>query len=217
MPAACAFGDNGRVNTENENGALLGSADPDLPAQLRAATALLEAVVADMSLLDALPKGERHRLQQAIANIYHPDPVLRRQRLKAAERERNAAQVRQEEAVLDSTGIRALRRRPVFTTPNVFPPRDFQPGDLPVDADDDGRAPRERLEPRHHVALVARKAHTVFHSEFVHPGAQRFALRTVANDDEHRALGQRIQQRAVPLPAAQRGDDANQRFLNRQT
>ena len=149
MLGACTFGDNGGVNTDPQDGAPQASADPDLSAQLRAATALLEAVAADMSLLDALPKSERHRLQQAIANIYHPDPVLRRQRLKAAERERNAAQVREEEAVLDSTGIRALRRRPVFTTPNFFPPRDFQPGDVPADADADGQAPRERLEPRH--------------------------------------------------------------------
>ena len=32
--------------------------------------------------------------------------------------------------MLNDTGIRALRRRPVFTTPNVFPPEGFEPKDV---------------------------------------------------------------------------------------
>ena len=31
------------------------------------------------------------------------------------------------DAVLNETGIRTLRRKPVFTSPNVFPPPDFEP------------------------------------------------------------------------------------------
>ena len=120
------------------------AADPLLLERLRAAAELLETVAADMSLLDAVPTEDRHRLQRAVAQVYHPDPVARRHRLKTAERERIAAKIRSEEAVLENTGIRALRRKPVFTTPNVFPPKNFQPQDV---ADDHGR--RETHEPQH--------------------------------------------------------------------
>ena len=44
--------------------------------------------------------------------------------LKAAERERT----QRVGAVLDETGIRTLRRKPVFTTPNFFPPDGEQQG-----------------------------------------------------------------------------------------
>jgi NAD(P)-dependent dehydrogenase (short-subunit alcohol dehydrogenase family) len=89
---------------------------------LRAAIALLEQIAGDWRLLDALPEEERRRFHDAIAHIYNPDPVLRRRRMKAEARERKAAGNRREEAVLQKTGIRELRRKPVFTTPNVFPP-----------------------------------------------------------------------------------------------
>ena len=62
----------------------------ELAERLRIATDVLETLAADMSLLDAVPKADRHRLQQAVAGVYHPDPVARRQRLKAAERARSA-------------------------------------------------------------------------------------------------------------------------------
>ncbi|MEO5566835.1 MAG: SDR family oxidoreductase [Luteimonas sp.] len=83
---------------------------------------LLEAIVADRSVLDSLSKEERNRLHQAVARVYHPEPGERRQQLKARERSRNAENIRRTEALLNATGIRALRRKPVFTTPNCFPP-----------------------------------------------------------------------------------------------
>ena len=54
-----------------------------------------------------------------------------------------AADIRRHEDILDGTGIRALRRRPVVTTPNVFPPARFEPGGIegePAPNDE----PRER-------------------------------------------------------------------------
>ncbi len=119
--------------------------ETDLTDRARAALDLLESIAADWSLLEQLPADERQRLHQAVAAIYHPDPVARRQRLKVAEKARNAAQVRQDDAVLDSTGIRALRRQPVFTTPNIFPPKDFSTHDR----DDEDGAHRETIEPQH--------------------------------------------------------------------
>src|SRR5258706_9873153 len=86
-------------------------------------TELLELIGADWKLLDRLPAEERERLHKAVAQIQEPDPVARRRRLKAQRRERKVAENRREDEILPRTGIRTLRRQPVFTTPNVFPPR----------------------------------------------------------------------------------------------
>jgi len=133
------------VITEPETSPNGADADAALIERLRVATELLEVVAADMSLLDRVSDDERQRLQRAVARVFHPDPVARRQRLKAAERERNAAQIRREDAVLNNTGIRALRRRPVFTTPNYFPPENFVAHD--VETGEPER--RETIEPQH--------------------------------------------------------------------
>ena len=130
--------------------------DADLAARLREATDLLERLGADMTLLEVLPDAERGRLHQAIARVYHPDPAARRQRLKAAERERAAARIRHDEALLDATGIRQLRRQPVFTTPNVFPPAEH----VVEDVHDEAIARRQTREPRHCYVCKA-KYHTV--------------------------------------------------------
>ena len=90
--------------------------------QVRAATELLTLLGADWRQLEQLPAADRRRLHQAIAGLSIPEPRARRKRTKAANRERRAERVRQDEAVLNETGIRALRRRAVVTTPNVFPP-----------------------------------------------------------------------------------------------
>jgi NAD(P)-dependent dehydrogenase (short-subunit alcohol dehydrogenase family) len=94
-----------------------------LEERARAAAELLERLAEDWSQLEQLPEEERRRLHLAVAGMYHPDPVARRQRMKAGVRERKAQDTRKEEEVLHRTGIRTLRRKPVFTTPNVFPPQ----------------------------------------------------------------------------------------------
>ncbi len=117
--------------------------DTRLLARLREAAALLESVAADRQLLDALPAEERKRLHQAVASVYHPDPAERRVKLKAAEKARHASKIRAEDTVLNQTGIRELRRRPVFTTPNVFAPSGFEPNEVPPDAEaSDNTGPR---------------------------------------------------------------------------
>jgi len=112
---------------------------------VRSSIALLEAIAADRALLDRLPPEERQRLHAAVGLFYHPDPVLRRRKRKDVARERNAAQVAKEESVLHSTGIRELRRRPVFTTPNVFVPEGF----IQEDGEDNEPERREAIEPQH--------------------------------------------------------------------
>jgi NAD(P)-dependent dehydrogenase (short-subunit alcohol dehydrogenase family) len=94
-----------------------------LVEQARAATELLERLAADWRLLDQLPADDRRRLHRAIAGLTVRDPRARRKRQKAA----RTQDVRREEAILDETGIRVLRRRPVVTTPNVFPPPNDEP------------------------------------------------------------------------------------------
>ncbi|MEO5811885.1 MAG: oxidoreductase, partial [Rhodanobacter sp.] len=128
--------------------------DSTLPDRLRAALELLESIAADRTLLDQLHADERKRLHQAVAHVYHPDPQVRRQTLKTRERQRNADNIRRAEAVLDQTGIRTLRRRPVFTTPNYFPPQDLpSPGIMP--------APRESSELLH--CYVCKQKYTLIH------------------------------------------------------
>jgi NAD(P)-dependent dehydrogenase (short-subunit alcohol dehydrogenase family) len=129
---------------------------------LRATAELLERIAADWRLLDHLPPEERRRFHDAIARVYNPDPVARRQRLKAEERARKAAGNQREEAALQKTGIRELRRKPVFTTPNVFPPGGFLPADVHVDeanADDEHQA--EMAEPQH--CYVCKQKYTKLH------------------------------------------------------
>jgi hypothetical protein len=106
----------------------------DLLGRLRDTIELLESIAEDRTVLAGVPDDERRRLLQAVANVYSPDRVERRRMSKIVARERKAARVRSDENVLRETGIRALRRRPVFHTPNVFPMvpvgDGFEPHDL---------------------------------------------------------------------------------------
>ena len=81
-------------------------------------TQQLETLASDLSVLDSMDPETRTRLHKAVASIYHPDPAARRLKLKAAERERS----QRDGETLQETGIRVLRKKPVFTTPNYFPP-----------------------------------------------------------------------------------------------
>jgi len=100
--------------------------------RLREVTELLESLAADRDPIRALPEADRIRFLNAVGDVFCPDPEERRLRVKARRREQRAERLRQDEAVLDSTGIRVLRAKPVFTTPNVFPPEDFAQHDVDV-------------------------------------------------------------------------------------
>jgi NAD(P)-dependent dehydrogenase (short-subunit alcohol dehydrogenase family) len=99
--------------------------------RLRDAVDLLESIAANRGLLSDVPDADRRRLLQAVAAVYSPDRIERRRMAKAVERERRAARVRQTERARAETGIRVLRRRPVFHTPNVFPPTDVDAASEP--------------------------------------------------------------------------------------
>ena len=87
-----------------------------------AATEFLEAIVADRSLLESLSVEDRTRFLTAAGDVYCPDVTERRLRTKARAKQRRAQRIAATEDVLASTEIRRLRAKPVFATPNVFPP-----------------------------------------------------------------------------------------------
>ncbi len=97
--------------------------DADLAARLTEATHLLEAVVANRALLLALPHEYRTRIQQAAGDLYCPDVAQRRLLNKATHKKRKREKVARDQKRLNQSGIRSLRRKPVFTTPNVYPPK----------------------------------------------------------------------------------------------
>ena len=102
--------------------------DPNTEAfadRLSAATELLESIVADRTLLAAVSADERARLLTAAGQVSRPDAPSRRRLLKAMQRQHKAAKLERDERIRAESGIRALRRAPIFTTPNVFPPADF--------------------------------------------------------------------------------------------
>jgi NAD(P)-dependent dehydrogenase (short-subunit alcohol dehydrogenase family) len=101
--------------------------------RLRETIDLLEAIAADRSVLSGIPDEDRKRLLQAVANVYSPDRVERRRMSKVVAKQRKAARVRRDQDVLRETGIRTLRRKPVFHTPNVFPTVSVSDGFKPDD------------------------------------------------------------------------------------
>jgi NAD(P)-dependent dehydrogenase (short-subunit alcohol dehydrogenase family) len=98
--------------------------------RLRDAIELLESIAADRRRLEGVPCDDRKRLLQAVAAVYHPDRVERRRMANALAKQRKAARVRHDQQTLHETGIRALRRKPVYHSPNVFPPQGFAPVDV---------------------------------------------------------------------------------------
>jgi NAD(P)-dependent dehydrogenase (short-subunit alcohol dehydrogenase family) len=95
-----------------------------LAERLRAAADLLEKIVADRSLLADIPEADRNRFLNAAGRVSRPDALSRRQLLKVVKRNKRAERVQRAESVLAATGIRKLRREPVFiTSPNIYPPK----------------------------------------------------------------------------------------------
>jgi NAD(P)-dependent dehydrogenase (short-subunit alcohol dehydrogenase family) len=97
----------------------------DAIAQLKAAAEILEKASANRALLGALSEAERTRLLKAAGDIYCPDLTQRRKLVKATIKQRKAEKLQRDQSKLHETGIRKLRREKVFTTPNVFPPKNF--------------------------------------------------------------------------------------------
>ncbi|MEX2531647.1 MAG: SDR family oxidoreductase [Gemmatimonadota bacterium] len=98
------------------------SKDPSLKAEIRAAADLLERIGDDRSLLAHVGQADQRRLIHAAGKVWTPDETRRRQLTRALAKKRKSEVRQEEESARNQTGIRTLRRKPTFTTPNVHPP-----------------------------------------------------------------------------------------------
>lgn len=121
-------------------------------AEMSSALDLLEWFASDHDRLRELAPEDRERLHKAVAQLYNPDRKARREMLKAAERERSARKTERIDSVLHETGIRALRRKPVFTTPNYFPP-----------SGEETPEPRDTGAPEAHHCYICKEHYSVIH------------------------------------------------------
>jgi NAD(P)-dependent dehydrogenase (short-subunit alcohol dehydrogenase family) len=166
---------------------LLTPASANQVARLLDATELLEAIAAGTVVLDGLTEEQRQRLVNAAGDVYCPDVSERRLRTKARQKRSRDAKVQRDESRLAGTGIRVLRERPVFTTPNVFAP-------APAGARLEGREgddlsahvlqDRAVLEERH--CYVCKRKYSVLHEfydQLCEPcGALNYAKRSETAD-----------------------------------
>ncbi|CAN5521129.1 SDR family oxidoreductase [soil metagenome] len=163
----------------------------DAGSRLRAAIEALEAVVADRDLMDPLSVEERTRLLSAAGDVYEHDVERRRRQIKAQRRARKAQRTELDQETLSGTGIRSLRSKPVFTTPDAFAP---VPADLATaaaldgsdgsDGSDDDDVETDALEPRH--CYVCKQRYTQIHHFYdqlcLGCGDLNFAKRTETAD-----------------------------------
>ena len=147
--------------------------------QLRLATEALESVVRDRGLLRALSEEERTRLLSAAGDVFNPDVVARRRADKANRKRRKATKLDRDESVLAETGIRVLRDRPVFTTPNVYPPAGFEQAEVAGDPEF-----REAIEPQHCYVCkqLYREIHPFYDQMCLPCGDFNFAKRAETTD-----------------------------------
>jgi NAD(P)-dependent dehydrogenase (short-subunit alcohol dehydrogenase family) len=99
-----------------------GTPGTELVPRVEAAAELLERIIADRDLLRELPDEMRERLMRAVGEVYSPDLKARKGRYKARHREHQARKLQRDDVVLNQTGIRTLRSKPVFVTPNLIAP-----------------------------------------------------------------------------------------------
>lgn len=98
--------------------------------RMREVMAAMEEIAADRALLNHLTAEEQKRLIMASGEVFCPDVKQRRRQTKQRNRARRAEKVSRDQQVLDQTGIRKLRAQNVFTTPNVYPPKNFEQCEL---------------------------------------------------------------------------------------
>jgi NAD(P)-dependent dehydrogenase (short-subunit alcohol dehydrogenase family) len=126
------------------------------PEQLRAAIQILEQAAANRLLLAALSPEEYARLLKAAGAVFLPNPREKRRFVKARIRQHKVEKVQRAQQVLNQTGIRELRRRPVFTTPDPLPAPAIEPREVESDPDF-----REAIEPQH--CYVCKRHYSALH------------------------------------------------------
>ncbi len=118
------------------------AADDAVRERLLALLDELREVVAAPEMINTLDAEDKAAFFNAAGDVFCPDPEIRRRRTKLLQQQRRADRIRNDETVLSATGIRTLRSRDVFTTPDVFAPV----GHVQTDVADEVR---ETLEQQH--------------------------------------------------------------------
>lgn len=108
--------------------------DETTEARIRAAIDLLEEICEDRTLLAHADKADQRRLVHAAGKVWTPDVDKRRRLTRALAKKRKEEATLRGEKVLNESGIRTLRRRPTFTTPNIYAPA--LPGEAPSSANE---------------------------------------------------------------------------------
>jgi NAD(P)-dependent dehydrogenase (short-subunit alcohol dehydrogenase family) len=116
-------------NNESENNEI----DPQVAATIE----LLEQLVADRTMLAAIPKEVRVKLLSLAGDLYEPDLALRRKLIKDQRRSDKNEKTARHQENLAQAAIRALRAKPVFVTPNVFPPELVEGDEINDEINDD--------------------------------------------------------------------------------
>ena len=149
--------------------------DDAIAVRVRDAVELRTAVDLNRGLLASVPAEDRQRFLELARRVGDPDHIARRRLVKASARARKAARVERDQQLLGNTGIRELRRKPVFTSPNDYPPAGFV---------EDAEEPPRTAESRH---CYICKQHFVeihhFYDQLCPPCAEfNFAKRTELAD-----------------------------------
>ena len=117
-----------------------GNGAPFTQADLEAAIAVLEAIAEDRGALAHVDRPARLRLLEAAGRVSLPSRAEQRKLAKTFRRKDQREIKALDEAKLDATGIRSVRRAPVFATPS--------PGALPPTEEAASEAAPELTEPR---------------------------------------------------------------------
>jgi NAD(P)-dependent dehydrogenase (short-subunit alcohol dehydrogenase family) len=133
------------------------SEDSALKNRLIEATHLLEAIASDRSLLLKLSSEYRVRIEKAAGDVYCPDVRQRRQLNKATIKQRKKEKITKDQQQLNESGIRSLRKKPVYTTPNFYPP-----AQIPDTTDSQDSPPREVINPQN--CYICKKDYSQLHS-----------------------------------------------------
>jgi NAD(P)-dependent dehydrogenase (short-subunit alcohol dehydrogenase family) len=99
-----------------------GPTEIDWVTELDRCTELLEALAADHTRLSVVDRDLRRRLVTAAGQISRPDRLAKRRLASALWRRERDDVRRADVAVLERTGMRTLRRAPVYPTPLPVPP-----------------------------------------------------------------------------------------------
>jgi NAD(P)-dependent dehydrogenase (short-subunit alcohol dehydrogenase family) len=132
----------------------------DIDSEVEATIALLQMLVADRGLLADIPTELRVQLLSLAGDLYEPDLTARRRLIKDQRRSDKNEKTARHQENLAQAAIRALRAKPVFVTPNVFPP-ELVEGDEINDTDETSAAFVETNKEQH--CYVCKVKYTLIH------------------------------------------------------